>query len=286
MRLFVLVLLAFASACGSNRDPMFYRIVQFSAVSKLELGGGHVYFSEGNQLKRVPKAGGPIETVVMAGVADFAATDGHVYAATNAGVVHLTLQTGGGIVSTDTLSSEPALAVAADANGVTWVNCSAVTSAALDGSNQVRTPLPGPCANQLTRLAIDSSTVYGMNTAGQWYTSRSGGEVKPLAAEKCSRLEAAGGWLYCSDRDFGLRRFSPRTKDVELVIDGQVHTFSIGESRIYAGVGQDLVSSPRNTSRQEVLGTYAAISAIALDASDVYFVNTEGNLGLLLRTAQ
>ena len=237
-------------------------------------------------LKRFAKNGGALEVLVPMGVVDFDATDGHAYAATQLmGVQHVEIPSTGAM-TIGTLSGEAALAIAADEHGVSWVTCSTLTHASLDGASQIREPVTGTCANQATRLALDSSTAYGINGQGQWYASRSGGPIAGLASEKCSRLEAANGWLYCSHRDTGLRRFSPRTKDIELVIDGQVHTFAVGPSRIYAGVGQDLVANPRNTAQQEVYGTYAAISAITLDSKDVFFVNTEGNLGLLLRTAQ
>lgn len=286
MRLGLLLTFVVLSACGPNRDTSFTRIVQFSAVGKLVVAGDHVYFNEMGGLKRVPKKGGAIEVVTSTSVIDYAATAGHVYAATPSGVLHFALSSSGAVASMSTLSNDAPLAIAADANGVSWVTCSALNNAALDGSGLSTTTFSAPCANNATRLTLDSSTVYGISGQGQWYASRSGGALVKLANEKCSRIEAAGGWLYCSDQAEGLRRFSPWTNDIEMVLAGQVHTFAIGESRIYAGIGQDLVASPRNTSTQDVYGTYAAISAIALDGSDVYFVNTEGNLGLLLRTAQ
>lgn len=285
MRLTLAAVLLCLSACEAQRE--FTRVVQFTAVTKLVLGGNHVYFSEDRALKRVAKTGGAIEVLVTADVVDFAAATGHAYAATNAGLLHVTLATNGTVAMTTTLTNEPVISVAADGAGVSWLTCTAVTHAAHDGSNPIRVPTTRPCGmGGTTRITLDSSTVYGMDPMGQWMSSRAGGPITPLANEKCQRIEAGGGWLYCSDRDAGLRRFSPRVKEVELVLDGQVHTFALGATRVYAGVGQDLISSPRNTSTQEVLGTYAAISAIVLDEKDVYFVNTEGNLGLLLRTPQ
>ena len=285
MRHCSLALVLCLAACESPRE--FTRIVQFTAVTKLVLGGNHVYFSEDRALKRVAKGGGPIEILPATDVVDFAAATGHVYAATAGGLLHITLNTNGSVATSTAFTNEPVISVAADGAGVSWLTCSAVTHAALDGSNPIRVPTTRPCGmGGTTRIALDSSTVYGMDQMGQWMSSRAGGPITPLANEKCQRIEAGGGWLYCSDRDAGLRRFSPRVKEVELVLDGQVHTFALGTTRLYAGVGQDLISSPRNTSTQEVLGTYAAISAIVLDEKDVYFVNTEGNLGLLLRTPQ
>lgn len=285
MRHCSLALILSLAACGPPRE--FARVVQFSAVGKLVIGGSYAYFSEDRALKRVRKSGGAIEFIVPADVVDFAASTGHVYAATNGGLFHITLNADESVAMSTTLTDEPIVSVAADGAGVSWLTCSSVTHAAPDGTNPIRVTTTRPCGmGGTTRIVLDSSTVYGMDPMGQWMTSRAGGPITPLANEKCQRIEAGGGWLYCSDRDAGLRRFSPRVKEVELVLDGQVHTFALGAVRIYAGVGQDLISSPRNTSTQEVLGTYAAISAIVLDDKDVYFVNTEGNLGLLLRTPQ
>ena len=287
MRLLLFALLfSLAVGCGPGRDPSFHRVVQFSAVGKLAIAGNHVYFAEDRALKRVGKQGGAVEIITPVDVNDFAAAAGHVYAATTGGIDHHALATAGTIASTRQISTDAALAIAADATGVAWVTCSTVVIAASDGSGQIRVPLTRPCSNANTRLALDSSTVYGMDAMGQWLMSRAGGSFKPIANERCQRIEAGGGWLYCSDREMGLRRFTTRVNEVESVLDGQVHAFAIGATRIYAGMGQDLISSPRNTRTQEVLGTYAAISAIALDEKDVFFVNTEGPLGLLLRTAQ
>lgn len=285
MRAPLLMLLAVA-ACGPGRDTTFHRIKEISAVTKLEVAEGWIYFVEGGALKRVAKTGGDIEVITQTGVVDFAATKGHLYAATVAnGVLSSDIPLTGVVGAGVSISSDVALAIAADQNGVSWVTCSTVTHAALDGTAQTSAAVPGTCLNSSTRLALDSSTAYGVNGSGEWYASRSGGPTKTFGSLPCQRIAAGGGWVYCADTTNGLKRIDPLNRTVEDVFAGQVRTFAIGELRLYAAVGEDLVSSPRNSTRTDVLGTYSKISAIALDSAAVYFVNTEGDRGLLLSTA-
>ncbi|MBL8949864.1 MAG: hypothetical protein JNK82_03745 [Myxococcaceae bacterium] len=288
MRRLLLVLLATVSAaCSPGRDPQFIRIVQFSAVDKLQLADAWVYFAEGDGLKRVEKAAKTpmVETLLASTVTDFAVVPEHIYVATPSGVVHLPITTMG-VGQAASLSNDNALAIAADKAGVSWVTCTSLTHAAPDGSAQVTVPVAGMCAGAATQLVLDSSTAYGVSGRGEWYASRSGGSVTWFANEPCKHIAAAGGWLYCANEAAGLTRFSPIRPEVEQVLNGNVRAFAVGEARIYAGVGADLISSPRNSTQVDVLGTLAQISSIAVDAANVFFVNTEGNLGLLLRTAQ
>ncbi len=288
MRSTLLVLLLSVAACGSGRDPSFFRIVQFSAVEKLQLADAWVYFAEGDGLKRVEKAAAApaVQMVHMGVVTDFAVVPGHVYVAGPMGIVHYTIASNGMLAGPTPISSENVLAISADKSGVSWVTCTSLTHATSDGTGPISVAMPGPCAGTGTQLVLDSSTAYGINGKGEWYASRTGGPVTAFANEPCKQLAAAGGWLYCANAASGLVRFSPVRKEIEQVLLGDVHTFAVGESRVYAGVGADLVSSPRNSTQVEVLGTLASISAISLDTANVFFVNTEGNLGLLLRTAQ
>jgi hypothetical protein len=281
----MLLVLVVAAGCGPGRDPAFFRIVQFSAVDKLQLAGSSIYFEEGDGLKRIDKAGGMVQVIHSGKVTDFAVATGHAYAATEEGVRHYTVAGNGIFSGGELVSSDAALAIAADDNGVSWVTCTTLTHAAPGGTGQLSVPIPGTCAGTGTRLALDSSTAYGVSGKGEWYAARSGGPVTLFANEPCKLLAAGGGWLYCGNGAAGLVRFSPVRREVEQVLQGEVHSFAIGEARIYAGIGEDLVSSPRNSTQVEVLGTYADISAIALDSTSVYFVNTEGSLGLLLRTS-
>src|SRR5262245_4775356 len=125
------LLLVVAAGCGSGRDPGFYRIVQFSAVDKLQLADKWVYLAEDDGLKRVEKAGGkPLEVVYPGTVVDFAAVPGHLYAATPSGVVHFSIAAAGTVSAPTPVSPDNALAIAADKNGVSWVTCTALTHAA------------------------------------------------------------------------------------------------------------------------------------------------------------
>ncbi|MBK7861183.1 MAG: hypothetical protein IPJ65_21735 [Archangiaceae bacterium] len=278
-------LLASLAACGPGRDPTFKHIIELSAVTKLQLGDKSVYFVEAQALKRVAKKGGDAEVILASGVVDFAATNGHVFAATTSGIVHLAVASDGALSAPTTVSSAPALAIAADGNGVSWASCSALTHAALDGSAQRSVSLSGGCAGATVHLTLDSSTAYGVDSRGEWYASRSGSAAKHFATETCSSIEAAGGWLYCGDAARGLRRIYPFGGTVEVLFPGTVRAFDISDAKVYASVGQDLVSSPRNTARYEVIGTYATISAIAVDTDALFFVNTTQDRGLMLSTA-
>lgn len=288
MRAWFFVVLAMLVACGPGRDPSFFRIVQFTAVEKLQLADAWVYFKEDMGLRRVEKAAATpmVQPVHLGAVTDFAVAPGHAYVAGPAGITHYPIMPNGTLGAPTPISSDTALAITADKTGVSWVTCTTLTHALPDGSGQLTVAMPGPCAGPATRLVLDSSTAYGINGKGEWYAARTGGDVTPFANEPCKQLAATAGWLYCSNGPQGLVRFSPVRKEVEQVLNGDVHAFAVGESRIYAGVGADLISSPRNSTQVDVLGTLAAISAISLDAANVFFVNTEGNLGLLLRTAQ
>src|SRR5262249_43739865 len=100
----------------------------------------------------------------------------------------------------------------------------------------------------------------------------------------CKKVMSGAGWLYCiSD---GLRRLAPLTQDSELVMNGDVRDFALSPVNVYAAVGQDLDSQPRSGGAgPNVLGTYANITSAAVDTQSLYFVNTDGDLGLLLSTA-
>jgi len=287
-RAYLVFLSALLLACPSGRDPSFFRIVQFSAVDKLQLADAWVYFAEGDGLKRVEKAAATpmVQMVHMGPITDFAVVPGHVYIAGPQGIGHYPIMPNGMLGAPGNISSDTALAIAADKTGVSWVTCSTLTHATPDGTGQITVPMPGPCAATSTQLVLDSSTAYGVAGKGEWWASRSGSDVVFFANEPCQQIAAAAGWLYCANGPQGLTRFSVVRKEVEQVLNGDVHAFAVGESRIYAGMGADLVSSPRNSTQVEVLGTLASISAISVDAANVFFVNTEGNLGLLLRTSQ
>jgi hypothetical protein len=287
MRLSLLLVLALA-ACGPG-DRKFTSLFNLTAIDKIALADTSVYFVESQALKRVPKTGladgGTSEVLVTSGVVDFAATEGHLYLATSSGVHHLEVFSSGMVGPPVKLSDDAALAIAADGNGVSWVGCSTLTHAALDGSNMRSVAVPGTCVKAATLLALDSSTAYGVNGGGEWYASRSGAPPTSFGTETCSSLAAAGGWVYCGDSARGLRRMLPLEGTVEEVFAGSVRAFAISESSVYASVGEDLVASPRNTTRYDVLGTYAAISAIALDTDAVFFVNTLSDRGLILSTS-
>jgi hypothetical protein len=277
MRLLPLALLALV-ACGPSRDPSFNRIVQFSAVKKIQASANFIYTFESTGLERVPTTGGSLETMFSDdGVNDFSVIPSGAYVATNNGLVLVDLSTHGH----QTLFAEKTVAVAADQFGVTFLTCNALNHAALDGSQRISTPLDS--CNGDSKLAIDSSTAYGSNADGDWFASRSGGPISIFGNTPCFRVVAGGGWMYCGSA--GLKRINPLTQDVETVVDGDVHDFTLSAESIYLSVGTDLDSMPRGGGNLYVLGTLADISAVDVDDKLVYFVNTDSNLGLLLSTA-
>lgn len=279
MRLCLAAAVLLLLACGGGRDATFTRIVQFSAVEKLQQADGFIYFTEGSALKRVAIKNGLVESLLPNGVVDFAVTNGHVFAATTDGVMHQST-TG----EPEKVSPHKALSIAADGHGVSWLTCTTVTHASLDGVIASVNPVLGQCGNANTRLTLDSSTAYGQSADGIWWASRSGGPIKYFSTRQCNRVGAGGGWFYCATLE-SLSRLGPLTGQDEEILTGQVRDFAIGASRIYAARDSELVSMPRDGSSVAVLGTYAAISAVALDSEHVYIVNTESGLGLLLSTA-
>jgi hypothetical protein len=64
-----------------------------------------------------------------------------------------------------------------------------------------------------------------------------------------------------------------------------VRDFALSPGALYAAVGDDLDSMPRSGGNATVLGTLANITAVAVDATALYFVNSDADMGLLLRTA-
>lgn len=276
-----LALLLALAACGPTRDTSFNRIVQFSAVKKLQVLGGYVYFFESTGFERVQAKGGAnVEPLFTnGGIHDFSVVTGAAYVASDNGLFRVPTTMG---APQTQLTSEKTVAVAADDNGVSWLTCTQLNHAALDGTQRVSTPLDS-CNGDAT-LAIDSSTAYGGGASGDWYASRSGGPVKKFGSLTCKKVMPGAGWVYCISN--GLRRIDPMTGELQVVLEGDVRDFTLSPSHVYAATGQDLDSQPRSGGQgPTVLGTYANITSVAVDDQSLYFVNTDADLGLLLSTA-
>ena len=271
-------------ACGPGRCPdpnnCFTSIVQFSAVTKLQVSSGFVYFHEAGGFERVSVDGGTIENLLTdETVHDFAVTSGFAYVATDTGLVRLdTTNTTG---QHQQLSTDKTVGVAADANGVAWLSCASLNQSNLDGSARTQTKLDS-CSDPSV-LAIDSSTVYGSAASGNWYASRSGGALTLFGSEPCKRVLAGGGWMYCNPNTGGLERIDPLSGEVQDLMQGDVHDFALSPANLYVATGTDLDAQPRGSGNGSILGTYANISSVAVD-DKVYFVNTQADLGLLLST--
>jgi hypothetical protein len=274
-----------AFSCGPGRDPTFNRLVQFSAVTKLRIASGQVYFTEAGVFERVPVTGGTVEVITVggSGVADFAVVDDTGYLATSTGVfkVDLTDIT----IPAVQLSSEIATAIDADENGVSWLGCNALVSAQPDGSGLLRTTLDPTICLAGAQVALDTSTVYGGDTTGLWYASRSGGAITRITAASCTRMLAGAGWLYCAGAS-NLVQINPLTGLYQTAVNNSVRDFALSPDRLYGADDTNLFSQARTASTgEEVLGAYADISSVAVDDTSCYFVNTSGSLGLLLSTA-
>jgi hypothetical protein len=273
-------LLLTATACGPARDPTFTSIVQFSAVKKLQVMAGYVYYFEATGFKRVPTGGGMVEPLFTNGtVHDFSVVTGYAYVASDDGLYRIPTAMGAAVM---TITQEKVVAVAADDFGLSWLTCLQLNHAALDGTQKISTPL-GSCNGDAT-LALDSSTAYGSGASGDWFASRNGDPIHHFSTLSCSKVTAGAGWVYCISN--GLQRINPLTGDAEMVMDGDVHDFTLSPSNLYTAVGPDLDSQPRSGGvGPTVLGTYASISAVAVDDQLLYFVNTAADMGLLLSTA-
>jgi hypothetical protein len=282
MRFVLLAAAVLATACGPQHCPdpnsCFKTVGQFSALTKLQVAANFVYFYEAAGFERVPVAGGTAETLLSdTTVRDFAVVTNFAFVATDTGLVRI--DTGSGIGHTS-LSSEKTLAVAADDTGVAWLTCTALNQAGLDGSQLRSTPVTECGASALT---LDGSTVYGSDDVGLWYASRSGGAINRYSELQCSRMQPGGGWVYCLFNN-GLIRVDPLQQVSEQVMDGNVHDFALSAQNIYAGVDTDLDAIPRNGGGPVIYGTIANITAVAVDSTSCYLVNSSADMGRLLST--